>query len=118
MAGVKGMKHRRPRTAKERDVYAASRIEQLLDAAREGEIELSPTRLKAMELAYSRLKPTLSAVEQTNVDPRDAADPAQLAQRLASMFNEKPELLEQVRALMANASQQTPQVASEERVTH
>lgn len=119
MAGVKGMKHRRPRSMKERNVYAAARIEQILDAAREGEIELTPARLKAIEIAYSRLKPTLAAVEQTIVDPRDTADPAQLAARLAALFAEKPALFEQVMALKnAHAAQQSSPVADEQRVTH
>jgi len=119
MAGKKGMKHRRPRTAKDRDIYAAARIEQILDAAREGELELTPARLKAIEIAYSRLKPTLAAIEQTNVDPRDKADPQQLAARLAALFTEKPQLFEQVVALKnAHAAQQQAQHESDAALKH
>lgn len=118
MAGIKGMKHKRPRNAKERAVYATSRIEQLLDQAREGEIDLSPQRLKAIELAYSRLKPTLAAIEQTIVDPRDKADPAELATRLAAMFDAKPELLDQVMAIRTAATQKPAQQQAQEHVSH
>ena len=104
MAGKKGMKHRRPRNKKERNVYAIARSEEILDQAREGEIELTPAQLKAIELSYSRLKPTLAAVEQTVVDPRDQQDPAQLAQKLAALFAEKPELWEQIKAIHEQAT--------------
>jgi chemotaxis protein histidine kinase CheA len=118
MAGIKGMKHKRPRNAKERAVYATARIEQLLDQAREGEIELTPQRLKAIELAYSRLKPTLAAIEQTVVDPRDKTDPAELATRLAAMFDSKPELLDKVLAIRSAAAQKNDQQQSHEHVSH
>ena len=109
MAGKKGMKHRRPRNQKGRDVYAISRIEQILDQAREGELELSPAQLKAIEISYSRLKPTLAAIEQTVVDPRDKQDPDQLAAKLGALFAEKPELWEQVKAIHDKAVAQMPE---------
>jgi len=116
MPGIKGMKHKRPRTKKERNTYAAIRIEEILDQAREGEIELTPARLKAIEIAYSRLKPTLAAVEQTIVDPRDQVDPNEIAGRLAALFAEKPQLWDQVVAL--RASQQAHENSTEHQVTH
>lgn len=119
MAGIKGMKHSRPRTPKDRDGYAAARIEQLLDQAREGKLKLAPDQLKAIELRYSRLRPMLSAVEQTVTDQRDTADPAAVAARLAAMFDAKPELFEQVMSLRAAAStQQTAPQTAEPHVTH
>jgi hypothetical protein len=71
MAGKKGMKHARPRTQEERDVYATSRIEHVIDTFAEKyllhcakcreEIDLKDipaamaTLLKAR---YDKLKPT------------------------------------------------------------
>ena len=95
----KGAKAKRPRNPRERAVYAAARIEQILDDAREGMIELTPARLKAIEIAYSRLKPTLAAVEHTEPNPRDKITPGELVARLAAMFDARPELFEQVQAL-------------------
>jgi hypothetical protein len=103
MAGIKGMKHKRPRAKKHSDAIEASKIENLLADHYSGEGELSSTQLKAIEIRYARLKPTLAAIEQTVVDPRDKQDPAQLAQKLAAMFAEKPELWEQVSAIRNQA---------------
>lgn len=119
MSGVKGMKHRKPRPKKQRDEYAVARIEELLTKHMDGEIELSATQLKAMEIRYSRLRPTLSAVESTVHDTRDAADPAALAARLAALFHEKPALFDQVMALRSAANAPREPVKKDEtRVTH
>ncbi|HZQ44461.1 MAG TPA: hypothetical protein VFA99_14495 [Acidobacteriaceae bacterium] len=69
-----------------------------------GKVEMQPSQVKALEVLLDRLEPRLSAIEHTEANPRDAADPAQLAARLAALFNEKPHLFEQVMALK-NASQ-------------
>lgn len=105
MAGKKGMKHARPRTVKDRDGYAASRIEQMLDDHREGKIKLDQTQLKAIEIRYARLRPVLSAVEQTITDPRDTQDPAELEAKLRALFDARPELFA---FTQAKAPQQTP----------
>lgn len=99
MAGIKGMKHRRPRAKKHNDAIEAAKIENLLADHYHGETQLSATQLKAIELRYARLKPTLAAVEQTIVDPRDQVDPSDILQRLNAMFESKPELWEQLVAL-------------------
>ena len=118
MAGVKGMKHRRARPKKHTDALLMSKIENQLIEHALGEREMSPTQVQAAKAVYDKLRPTLSSIEQTQTDPRDQADATQLAARLAAMFNEKPELLEQIKQLMGNAAQQSAEVKSEERVTH
>lgn len=119
MSGIKGMKHKKPRPKKQRDEYAIARIEELLTKHMDGELKLSPTQLKAMEIRYSRLRPVLSAIESTIHDERDRADPQQLAARLAAMFAEKPALFEQVMALRSAANEQSSaQEDGEKRVTH
>jgi len=118
MAGVKGMKHSKPRPKKQRDEYALARIEELLAKHMDGEIELSPTQLKAIEIRYARLRPTLASIESTVHDERDRKDPAELATRLAAMFDAKPELLDQVLAIRAAAAQKNEQQQSQEHVSH
>lgn len=88
----KGSSAARSKTQQERDTLAALRIEQLLDDAREGKVQLAPDRLKAIELRYARLRPMLSAVEQTTVDERDKADPADLEAKLKALHDARPEL--------------------------
>lgn len=83
-----------------------------------GLVEMQPSQVKALEVLLDRLEPKLSAIEHTEANPRDTADPAQLAARLAAMFNEKPELLAQIKQLMANAAQQSAQTDSEQQVKH
>lgn len=115
----KGARNRRPQTDREKDAKALREIENLLESASKGEIALDASRLKAIELRYSRLRPTLSSVDQTIHDERDTADASALAARLAALFHEKPALFDQVMALRsaANAHQQTDK-KDEQRVTH
>lgn len=104
MSGVKGMKHRRPRQQGHKDAIAASRIEQILDdqydpekRGKEGH-KLSQAALKALEIRYSRLRPTLAAVEQTHVDERDKSDPTVVMTSLVSRLMQKPELVTKILA--------------------
>lgn len=99
MAGVKGMKHRGRRAPKSTDAAVLTLIENRLKAHVLGECEMSPTQVMAARAVYDKLRPSLSAIESTVKDPRDAADPQQLVAKLAAMFHEKPGLLEQVIAL-------------------
>jgi len=96
MSGIKGMKHRKPRMKKHSDAIEIARIENLLRDHYSGEAKLSGTQLKAIEIRYARLKPTLAAVEQTFADPRDKGDPLQIMQSLIAKLSEKPELLKQL----------------------
>ncbi len=67
MAGKKGMKHRRPKTAEERDSYAKTKIEYLLDKAIEGKAPGSwdNVRIMALKIRYDKLRPTLGATTVT-----------------------------------------------------
>lgn len=114
----KGAKNSRPRAQAHSDAIECSKIEKLLSAHYSGVQELSPTQLKAIEIRYSRLRPTLASIEQTHTDPRDHADASQLATKLAALFTEKPQLLEQIRELMANAAQQSGIQEQTPAVTH
>lgn len=114
----KGRANSRPRAAKHSDAIECSKIEKLLSSHYSGDSKLSPTQLKAIELRYSRLRPTLASIEQTFTDPRDKADPAELATRLAAMFDSKPELLDKVLAIRAAASQKHVQQQSQDHVSH
>ncbi len=65
MAGKLGAKQARPKTQRERDQFALTKIEELLDSAVQGRAikKWTPQRLRAIEIRYSRLRPQLSAVE-------------------------------------------------------
>lgn len=119
MSGIKGMKHRRRRAAKSNDAATLTLIENRLKAHVLGQEKMSPTQVMAARAVYDKLRPTLSAIEQTVNDERDMADPTQLAARLAALFHEKPALFEQVMALKNAAStQQHAQEQTSPQVTH
>ena len=104
-----------------RDAYWAQRVgeikKRLSDAAL-GKCEMQPSQVKAAEVILDRHEPKLSSIEHSEANPRDAADPAQLVARLAALFTEKPQLLEQIRELMAGASPQTASSEPAPQVTH
>jgi predicted MPP superfamily phosphohydrolase len=69
MAGKKGMKQARPRTQEERDRYALSRIEELLDSVVLGGKNVAkwtPVRMQALKIRYDKLRATLGATEITD----------------------------------------------------
>lgn len=61
---------------------------------------LDATQLKAAEMLLARTMPTLSAVEQTNVNPMDQMSEAQLIQQLQLLISANPELATQLLAQM------------------
>jgi hypothetical protein len=73
-----------------------SRIENRLQDHFDGKKRLTPTQLKAGELLYARLRPVLSAVEQTVTDARDTLSEDQLLAQLCALFAAKPDLYERV----------------------
>lgn len=125
-------------TQVERDRIALGRIESYMDGVIKNQLQC-PTCRKDMEIKelpasavqllrsrYDKLRPSLQAVEQTIVDPRDSQDAGQLTAKLAALFTEKPQLLEQIRELMRGAhATNAPHNAtsdgngvSQERITH
>ncbi len=88
----KGAPNSRPRAKKHSDAIEASKIERILAEHYDGDKELSPTQLKAIEIRYARLKPTLSSVEQTVTDERDTVDPVELEAKLKALHDARPEL--------------------------
>lgn len=85
------MTQKRERTEKERDGYALTRIEQLLDQACEGKVQVDGSRLKAMEIRYSRLRPSLSSIEQTNKAPEKTEE--EILAAITHTISQNPELL-------------------------
>jgi hypothetical protein len=99
-----GSLNKRPRSPRSDDAQQCTVIEKLLANHYNGREKLSPTQLKAIELRYARLRPTLAAVEHTQLDPRDQMSPEELVAKLAALFDAQPQLLQQVLALRGHAS--------------
>jgi hypothetical protein len=96
MAGVQGMVRSRPTSDAHKDAILRSKIENRLQNHFDGKKRLSPSQLKAGEILYARLRPVLSAVEQTVTDARDSLTEDQLLAQLCAIFAAKPELYKRV----------------------
>lgn len=82
----------------ERDRISLGRIEAFLDQATSGTVncptcrknfpvkDIEPTTLKAIEIRYSRLRPTLSAVEQSVPDPFAGTSRSELIAQLRTFL--------------------------------
>ena len=115
MAGKKGMKIPSRSVSKARkerlidnwreSVQAGSIIKRLRDHG-DGKLEneLSPTQIKAYEVILARLVPTLTAVEQTNVNTEDSLTEEQILLKLQQVIDAHPEVV----AKMLQAKQSKP----------
>lgn len=102
-------------------IRASQLVNFLADAAlkdKQGK-KVDPTRVAAAKAVLPFLRPQLSAVEQTNVEPRDQLKDDEILARLQALVIEKPHLLDQLNALRSATNTPSPQVSSEDkRVTH
>jgi hypothetical protein len=58
----------------------------------DGKIELEQTQIKAIEMLLARTMPTLSAVEQTNIEPEKALSEADLLAKMGELIAAYPDL--------------------------
>lgn len=68
------------------------------------ESKIDPTRIKAAEILLARSLPTLSAVEQTNINPDDKLDDSAILERFKALIAANPELLQIVTQSSNNAA--------------
>lgn len=97
MAGKLGQKWSKPMTQHQRDSIALTKIEQFLDKQIDGELsDWSPTRLKALEIRYNKLRPALSSADITaHSSPQIESEEALLAQ-LQALIAKYPHLISQL----------------------
>jgi hypothetical protein len=67
------------------------------------ESKIDPTRIKAAEILLARSLPTLSAVEQTSINPDDKLDDSALLERFKALIAANPDLLQIVTQSSNNA---------------
>lgn len=103
MAGKKGMKQSRPTTQVERDKIALARIENWMDEIQEGHVtcvkcrkqfeakELQPSAVALIKARYDKLRPSLSAVEQTTIEVSRSAE--EIVNEIRALVAAKPELV-------------------------
>lgn len=105
------------KTQAERDRIALGRIESYMDGLLDGHMKC-PSCAKDMDIKdlpnstvtllrarYDKLRPSLSAVEQTNVNPADQATESQLINQLVSIIQARPDVLDTLIAMRQKASE-------------
>lgn len=99
MAGKKGQKWSRPMTPHQRDAIALTKIEKFLDKQIDGELQdWSPTRLKALEIRYNKLRPALSAVDNTVHSTAENETPEQMMAKLQALLAANPHIIRDMHA--------------------
>ncbi len=102
---------------RERDAISLGRIESLLDSA-VGSVVHCPScqkthKIKALEnnvlnaikIRYDKLRPSLSAVEQTTISEDEKLDDNQLLMKIAALIEAHPDIVQQALAHKARKSQ-------------
>jgi hypothetical protein len=61
----------------------------------DGKIQLEQTQIKAIEMLLARTMPTLSAVEQTNIEPEKALTESDILAQMGAFLAAHPDLAQQ-----------------------
>lgn len=83
----------------------------------DGKIELSVTQLKAIDMILMRTVPSLSAVEQTTINPDDALTEGQIILKFQALISAFPDLREKLLAEPVRVAPGVPNTEPET-VTH
>ena len=108
MSGKKGQTWSKPMTQQQRDSISLTKIEQFLDNQIDDE-NPSIDKLQAIKIRYDKLRPSLSAVEQTNVNENDSLTEDQIIVKLQQVIAANPAL---VSKLLADHAKTAPGVRS------
>ena len=63
-----------------------------------GEIEMSPTQIRAAEILLDRVIPKLSAVEQTVIDPAASMSKEEILAQLVDLARKHPQIVRKLQA--------------------
>ena len=76
----------------------------------DGKIELQPTQIKAIEMLLARTMPTLSAVEQTTIEPDQKLSEVDILGKITALLAAHPDLVQQALAMQARSTAATGQL--------
>ena len=106
MAGKKGQKWSKGMTKHQRDEIALTKIENFMDAQMDKVLAcpycgkdyenvkvIEPAQAALIRARYDKLRPTLSAVEQTNINESDQMSEADLMAKLKTFVQQHPDLI-------------------------
>jgi hypothetical protein len=95
------------KTQAERDAISLGRIESFLDGIAAGHMQCPTCQneyeikqvdsavIQALKIRYDKIRPTLSAVEQTNVEPEKALSESDLLAKMGELIAAYPDLAQQ-----------------------
>ena len=86
----------------------ASKIVSRFQKHMDGDLELTPTQIRAGEILLDRALPKLSAVEQTVIDPASALSEEEILAQLVDLARKHPQIIRKLQAQM------TPVIAAQQ----
>lgn len=110
---VRGSQARAVQSRAEKDAIALGKLEAWIDEILDGHVtctkcrkefeakELQPSAVALLKARYDKLRPSLSAVEQTTIEPAQQMTEDQILQKIQALIVAHPDLLQ--RALAMNA---------------
>ena len=89
-----GQRLRRDQSQQEKDAARLGLLEKLLIDHAHGRLELSATQVMAARAIYDKLRPSLSAIEQTTIHESDLTSEEQIVQALSTLIAQRPEIVD------------------------
>ena len=86
----------------------ASKIVSRFQKHMDGDLELTPTQIRAGEILLDRALPKLSAVEQTVIDPAASMSEEEILAQLMDLARKHPQIVRKLQAQM------TPVIAAQQ----
>ena len=86
----------------------ASKIVSRFQKHMDGDLELTPTQIRAGEILLDRALPKLSAVEQTVIDPAASMSEEEILAQLVDLARKHPQIIRKLQAQM------TPVIAAQQ----
>jgi len=103
--GLNGVRHKRNHDPETKEKIRLSQVENRLADHGFGKVELSATQVTALRAIYDKLRPSLSAVEQTTINPDDKLTEEQIMAKFQQLIDAFPDLLTK---LLADRAKDAP----------
>lgn len=112
---IRGSQARAVQSRAEKDSVALGKLEAWIDEILDGHVtctkckkqfeakELQPSAVALLKARYDKLRPSLSAVEQTTIEPAQQLTEDQILQKIQILIAAHPDLLQKALAMNAKA---------------
>lgn len=92
----------------QRDKVRAELLAQRLELHAKGKLDLSQSQVAAAKILIDKGKPSLQAVEQTNIEPALARTESEIIESLNKIIDANPDILTQLIAIRARSEASKP----------